>query len=91
MDINGYDTDSFSKDTPLMKASARGTLVFFLILQSYSMLTAFTKFRSLLGNEKMVELLINNGANVSQPNEYGRTPISFAIEYGITKILIQRI
>lgn len=40
-----------------------------------------------LGHEKLVELLIKNGANVSQVDVHKRSPLHYAAENGESKII----
>lgn len=41
------------------------------------------KFMRFLGNEKVVEILLANGANVNAKDDNENTPLHLAVEYGL--------
>lgn len=84
MDINGHNEESYSHDTALIKASAAG--ITWHILEYYlgylAKLNIWIMLFAHLGQEEMVEFLIEHNADVNLSNAVKKSALHFAVANG---------
>lgn len=77
--VNALDADN---DTPLHWAAQHGNLLSYVFIFIETILFIETSFYSALETDKVADVLIKNGANVSAVNNIGWTPLHYCASNG---------